>query len=107
MAGEAVPDNRLECLAVRRDARLIHDRDENHDVSDLLRVSPVPPHHTEDRRAAELRELQRFDDVRADVAHGVAATDGKDEDRVVRVQRSEEHTSELQSLMRLSYAVFC
>src|SRR3546814_6228029 len=26
---------------------------------------------------------------------------------VVRVERSEEHTSELQSLMRISYAVFC
>src|SRR3546814_5530878 len=26
---------------------------------------------------------------------------------VVEVQRSEEHTSELQSLMRISYAVFC
>src|SRR3546814_9284569 len=26
---------------------------------------------------------------------------------VARVQRSEEHTSELQSLMRISYAVFC
>src|SRR3546814_3846731 len=27
--------------------------------------------------------------------------------RVVRLLRSEEHTSELQSLMRISYAVFC
>src|SRR3546814_4169045 len=26
---------------------------------------------------------------------------------VVRFERSEEHTSELQSLMRISYAVFC
>src|SRR3546814_1889833 len=26
---------------------------------------------------------------------------------VIRVYRSEEHTSELQSLMRISYAVFC
>src|SRR3546814_8046788 len=26
---------------------------------------------------------------------------------VDRIQRSEEHTSELQSLMRISYAVFC
>src|SRR3546814_3310539 len=26
---------------------------------------------------------------------------------VVAIERSEEHTSELQSLMRLSYAVFC
>src|SRR3546814_2384044 len=33
---------------------------------------------------------------------------GKDEHRVYcRAQRSEEHTSELQSLMRISYAVFC
>src|SRR3546814_8122501 len=29
------------------------------------------------------------------------------EDRVQRALRSEEHTSELQSLMRISYAVFC
>src|SRR3546814_9044049 len=27
--------------------------------------------------------------------------------RITRVYRSEEHTSELQSLMRISYAVFC
>src|SRR3546814_3709360 len=26
---------------------------------------------------------------------------------IARLQRSEEHTSELQSLMRISYAVFC
>src|SRR3546814_7679857 len=28
-------------------------------------------------------------------------------DRIRRIERSEEHTSELQSLMRISYAVFC
>src|SRR3546814_5332474 len=27
--------------------------------------------------------------------------------RQIRIERSEEHTSELQSLMRISYAVFC
>src|SRR3546814_6531695 len=27
--------------------------------------------------------------------------------KMVRIHRSEEHTSELQSLMRISYAVFC
>src|SRR3546814_4880311 len=27
--------------------------------------------------------------------------------RTLKIQRSEEHTSELQSLMRISYAVFC
>src|SRR3546814_5716864 len=29
------------------------------------------------------------------------------EDATVLIRRSEEHTSELQSLMRISYAVFC
>src|SRR3546814_4729803 len=48
-------------------------------------------------REATVAELQVHPDVahegqRADVAAGV---------------RSEEHTSELQSLMRISYAVFC
>src|SRR3546814_12865232 len=38
--------------------------------------------------------------------HAVAAAGGADHRRRVR-QRSEEHTSELQSLMRISYAVFC
>src|SRR3546814_1811759 len=40
-----------------------------------------------------------------------AIGDGKifvlDVGQAVRIRRSEEHTSELQSLMRISYAVFC
>src|SRR3546814_5353629 len=32
---------------------------------------------------------------------------GPDHDEALNVVRSEEHTSELQSLMRISYAVFC
>src|SRR3546814_3631721 len=36
-----------------------------------------------------------------------AAADMDDERPAVRRPRSEEHTSELQSLMRISYAVFC
>src|SRR3546814_3429165 len=32
---------------------------------------------------------------------------GKEASPTGRIQRSEEHTSELQSLMRISYAVFC
>src|SRR3546814_2190176 len=38
---------------------------------------------------------------------GHAQRGGKFPDGPVVVQRSEEHTSELQSLMRISYAVFC
>src|SRR3546814_4470105 len=45
----------------------------------------------------------------ADVLHGAhAAADGqRDEHLAGHALRSEEHTSELQSLMRISYAVFC
>src|SRR3546814_4894633 len=35
------------------------------------------------------------------------ASDGEKIHAVVTMPRSEEHTSELQSLMRISYAVFC
>src|SRR3546814_6450760 len=40
------------------------------------------------------------------VATGAADT-GEGHGRWVSAKRSEEHTSELQSLMRISYAVFC
>src|SRR3546814_3700364 len=54
-------------------------------------------------------------DAVADEAHGRDAGDGdecRDQDIFdggggFGVARSEEHTSELQSLMRISYAVFC
>src|SRR3546814_4400201 len=46
------------------------------------------------------------------VAHGAEAAGGHPvvrllELEILRRPRSEEHTSELQSLMRISYAVFC
>src|SRR3546814_8579799 len=47
---------------------------------------------------------QPGDDVRAAHQHRGAA---RAEQPGERARRSEEHTSELQSLMRISYAVFC
>src|SRR3546814_8292901 len=38
---------------------------------------------------------------------GLAAADGHPERSTFPKERSEEHTSDLQSLMRISYAVFC
>src|SRR3546814_1334237 len=46
--------------------------------------------------ATDVRDDRRFGEARGDAAILRAAD-----------QRSEEHTSELQSLMRISYAVFC
>src|SRR3546814_5246808 len=49
---------------------------------------------------------QALDDL-GEVARGVVWRDSRIADATGRPQRSEEHTSELQSLMRISYAVFC
>src|SRR3546814_7734718 len=49
-------------------------------------------------------DLVAGDGARA-LASGELAEDALDDQRLGR--RSEEHTSELQSLMRISYAVFC
>src|SRR3546814_6596987 len=40
-------------------------------------------------------------------ADGLTLADALAAERSARAERSEEHTSELQSLMRISYAVFC
>src|SRR3546814_6610670 len=61
----------------------------------------VRHHEAEDARAL-LRHLQR----NAAGGAGVGVFQGVG-DQLVGEQRSEEHTSELQSLMRISYAVFC
>src|SRR3546814_1554488 len=50
---------------------------------------------------AVLRTLREPDDDMA------AVGDVKTWDRMIAAARSEEHTSELQSLMRIPYAVFC
>src|SRR3546814_6969693 len=43
--------------------------------------------------------------IGAEIAGAIAGMDARDQAAVDK--RSEEHTSELQSLMRISYAVFC
>src|SRR3546814_6786911 len=71
--------------------------------------------HTLNRLSATLtleHYLRFIQNIVAQTAEGAVlqplyslTLDGRIEERVV--ERSEEHTSELQSLMRISYAVFC
>src|SRR3546814_1341396 len=53
------------------------------------------------RKKAALRVAEIGNGIERDIRHGLA------EDHVEGKQRSEEHTSELKSLMRISYAVYC
>src|SRR3546814_10094802 len=75
-------------------------------------VDPAPRGAAADRdveHALARGVLCRFEEMER---HAVAAVGdgnaiGGDAAAVIFIERSEEHTSELQSLMRISYAVFC
>src|SRR3546814_5242777 len=77
-----------------------------------LNVCPRCDHH--DRIGAKQRFAQLFDGGLHEILPAPAAPEDplkfrdtkKYVDRI-KAARSEEHTSELQSLMRISYAVFC
>src|SRR3546814_16336266 len=61
--------------------------------------------------AEQFAEMTASDEARKDAARLKAAIFNRVQiigvDRLDYTKRSEEHTSELQSLMRISYAVFC
>src|SRR3546814_7125896 len=70
--------------------------------------APQPPEHAPGSgRAVLLRMLSTCAGVLADAAMISAATPATCGDDIEVPLRSEEHTSELQSLMRISYAVLC
>src|SRR3546814_2928674 len=80
-------------------SRLGHDRGQELPLAEFIAVKTQVARHVLEQELPAERVLH--------LAH--AARDMSDSlDRVrQRHQRSEEHTSELQSLMRISYAVFC
>src|SRR3546814_3465247 len=62
-------------------------------------------HYNHTSKGIKGESIQRnIEDIRAALNH--AANNGRIP-YVPKIPRSEEHTSELQSLMRISYAVFC
>src|SRR3546814_2522246 len=66
----------------------------------LFRSSDAPAILRHAGAHAQLPGFQQFDAISVD--HDIECRPGKADQH-----RSEEHTSELQSLMRISYAVFC
>src|SRR3546814_10572543 len=75
-------------------------------------VDPGDPHHHAQRRFVEQSSHLRAiinNNRRTPVLYrnGSAARVAQPPDEAREAGRSEEHTSELQSLMRISYAVFC
>src|SRR3546814_7187226 len=67
-------------------------------------VHPLAEHVVHRRSGATVGNVQHLD---AGVAGELLGPDMLDRADAGGRERSEEHTSELQSLMRISYAVFC
>src|SRR3546814_10617236 len=66
------------------------------------RIATIPAHRPQDHITLEMAPLEiRHRSVRPISAKHAQAS------RFLQQSRSEEHTSELQSLMRISYAAFC
>src|SRR3546814_5169894 len=64
-----------------------------------LVAAMAPDHPLARRQSLSLEQLSNYRIALQDNSFAVR--------RIIDLQRSEEHTSELQSLMRISYAVFC
>src|SRR3546814_7584509 len=85
-------------------------------LSALIEAAPFPMwHRGPDLRLAMVNRAYvaavEADDALSAVKAGIELVDESEErsplSQAAAVRRSEEHTSELQSLMRISYAVFC
>src|SRR3546814_4244683 len=84
----------------------------NLNLSQNSGLSPIPVHQSRHQRMMPTaHRAKRRGRKKVLVAAGGSALSALDElkcgEAVVGLSRSEEHTSELQSLMRISYAVFC
>src|SRR3546814_3427498 len=83
--------------------------DHDHDQAQQLWL-PLPPPLTKGDRGRSVlvpRRLLRQIAAFVAVERAAAVTKFVGRGGADRIARSEEHTSELQSLMRISYAVFC
>src|SRR3546814_5486658 len=97
------PGDRL-VAGIQADVDLLHRGGVVEAVPDVVLAAPLHAH----RRADLAREPGRLDgEVALRLAAEAAAQQGHVHPHVFFAERSEEHTSELQSLMRISYAVFC
>src|SRR3546814_4432662 len=97
LEGRVVEDHRRLAHRRRRVAQLAHERVDLREAGLGDREMPQLA-----RQFAKGRRVPR-------PGGAVQVEEAADVDvaRLARIERSEEHTSELQSLMRISYAVFC
>src|SRR3546814_1858855 len=98
LVGLIIPDIQNDFYATV--AKIVADSLALHSMQLLLSV-------TDDDPERELRELRAMLETRPAGIIIVPTASPRPETSALLQNRSEEHTSELQSLMRISYAVFC
>ena len=86
MADEAMPDHGLEGLRQGGDPTRIDRWNQDDHIAVPGSIAAVATHDPEHFRRTGLGEIDRLDDIRADIALGIAATDGIDQDRVFLVE---------------------
>src|SRR3546814_7952621 len=89
----------LDLSAARRAARIVRDA--------RAFAGRGPRHQARARRRAGRRDRRQCRDAQPRRSRRASRFRLSPRNRRRKVPRSEEHTSELQSLMRISYAVFC
>src|SRR3546814_7026281 len=73
----------------------------------LAKDSPFSPLGTVTFPETTVRDTRLPESTSVEALGSWASTDPASSPGMSRLRRSEEHTSELQSLLRISYAVFC
>src|SRR3546814_4302352 len=90
--------------SARAEISRLHRAPEPEVLAPLLKAAKLSP---ESRRRVESRALAMLAELRSTQASGWVNQFLQEYRLNTSEGRSEEHTSELQSLMRISYAVFC
>ncbi len=89
MRYEAMPNDGLEGFCQRREPLGIDHRDDDHQVPAPRRMTTVAADDAKYAGSALLGEIDRFDNIRADVALAVAAADREHENGVLRADSAD------------------
>src|SRR3546814_7281926 len=95
------------CSSDLEEAEASHHKHARHDLLLIVKSLHLAHRFFSPLTGRAGRRLYNGDDSALVLLRKEAARETREQDDRQADQRSEEHTSELQSLMRISYAVFC
>ena len=85
MRDKEMPHDALKRLAVRRDMRGIHCRNDDARGGLLRGVTAIAPNNADNRRTDLLGDLNRADEIGADVFFEISTADRKNQQAILRI----------------------